>query len=714
MNAPPDPPLDPRAPLHTTLRHPETIGHYRITGILGEGGMGTVYEAEQEQPHRMVALKVIRPDFVSPELIRRFSRESELLGRLQHPGIAQIYEAGTSEGLHGPQPFFAMELVKGQTLTEFASAHSLDVKERLELFSRVCDAVHYAHQKGVIHRDLKPANILVDASGQPKILDFGVARLTDVDVQATRQTSVGEVIGTLQYMSPEQVSADPDDIDIRSDVYSLGVILYELLSGQLPYDLARKLIFEAARIILVDDPAPLSSINRGLKGDVEVIVLKALEKEKSRRYDSAAELASDVRRFLGDEPISARPASAVYQLQKFARRNRALVSGLAVAALVLLVGTAVSLWQAVRATAAEHLAESRRGEAVAAVQLAERRRAEADSALLVADSARAVALREQGAATASARRATGEAAKSQAVNAFLQDMLASSDPSNALGKEMTVREVLDKAATKVGSRDLQLQPEVRAGVETTIGQTYFALGLYDQARPHLDSAYSIHRRVLGSTSLAAGKGAADLGELARASGNYDLAEKRLTEALAVKRATLRPDDDQVTATLATLADVRYAQGRNAPAEQLYRQALSLTRSRHGKSGLAVAQRLRSLGNFLTYTDRPKEALPLLEESLGILQQAYGETHPQVVETLIALSDAQRDEFDNVKAEGSLRKALPVARTLYGAQHPAIADVLSRLGIVLRNQRKLEAAEPFLLEGLAMRTKLLGEQHPDVQ
>ncbi len=716
MNAsrPPDPPRPLQSESPSGLRHPETIGSYRITGVLGKGGMGTVYEAEQEQPHRMVALKVIRPEFASPEMLRRFARESELLGRLQHPGIAQIYEAGTSEGPNGPQPFFAMELVRGLSLTDYASAKSLDLNGRLELFGRVCDSVHYAHQQGIIHRDLKPANILVDAAGQPKVLDFGVARLTDADVQATRQTSVGEVIGTLQYMSPEQVGADPDDIDIRSDVYSLGVILYELLSGQLPYDLARKMIYEAARVILVDDPAPLSQINRTFRGDVEVIVAKALEKEKSRRYGSAEQLASDVRRYLSDEPITARPASAIYQMRKFARRNRTLVGGLVLAAILLVAGTAVSLWQAVRATGAERLAESRRGDAVVAGKLAERRRAQADSALLVADSARADALRQQSAATASAERATGEAAKAQAVNAFLQNMLASSDPSNARGKELSVREALDQAATKVGTGDLQRQPEVRAGVETTIGRTYFALGLYDQARPHLDSAYSIHRRARGSTNLAVGESAADLAELARASGHYDLAEKRVTEALAVKRATLRPDDDQITATLVTLADVRYQQGRNAEAEKIYRQALSLTRARHGNAGLQVAERLRSLGNFLTYTDRPKEALPLLEASLGILRQTYGDIHPRVVDALVALSDAQMNMSDAPGAEANVRKALPIARTIYGQAHPAVANVVSRLGTALMQQRKLEAAEPLLREGLAMRVKLLGEQHPDVQ
>ncbi|HWA15099.1 MAG TPA: serine/threonine-protein kinase, partial [Gemmatimonadales bacterium] len=379
---------------------PTTIGRYRITGLLGEGGMGAVYRAEQDLPSRTVALKVIRPDLVSPALVRRFSREWEVLGRLQHPGIAQIYEAGTAEGPHGPQPFFAMELVSGTSLDDYAREHALTVTQRLELFARICDAVHYAHQKGIIHRDLKPKNILVDDSGQPKILDFGVARIADEENQQTRQTTMGQLIGTLQYMSPEQVHADPAAIDTRSDVYSLGVMLYQLLAEQLPYDISRHVLHEAAWVILQVDPAPLSSINRNLRGDVETIVGKALEKEKERRYSSAEELASDIRRYLKNEPISARPASTWYQIRKFGQRNRALVSGLALAALILVIGTVVSIMLAVRATAAEKLAESRRAEAEAAGRLAEERRAEATAALLSADSARASAQREQQVAVA--------------------------------------------------------------------------------------------------------------------------------------------------------------------------------------------------------------------------------------------------------------------------------------------------------------------------
>jgi tetratricopeptide (TPR) repeat protein/tRNA A-37 threonylcarbamoyl transferase component Bud32 len=693
---------------------PDTIGAYRIIGTLGEGGMGTVYEAQQEQPHRLVALKVIRQEFVSPELVRRFSREADVLGRLQHPGIAQIYQAGTFDDGYGARPFFAMELVKGQSLTEYLRAHALDIRHRLELFARICDAVQYAHQQGVIHRDLKPANIMVDATGQPKILDFGVARFTDADVQATRQTDVGEVIGTLQYMSPEQVNADPSNIDTRSDVYSLGVILYEVLSGKLPYDLARKLIYEAVRIIVVDDPARLSSIDRNLGGDVEIIVAKALEKEKARRYGSAEELASDVRRYLNDEPIVARPATAVYQLRKFARRHRALVGGIALAAVALVAGTAVSLWQAVRATAAERVAETRRGEAVAAGRLAERRRALADSALLVADSARADATRQQAAATASAHRATGEAAKARSINEFLQNMLASSDPSNARGKDLSVRDVLDRAAATLRTGDIKRQPEVTAGLESTIGQTYFALGLYDAARPHFDSAYAIRRRTLGPTNLAVGESAHELGILAQGSGDYAQAERRLTEALAIKRATLGPTDDQITESLVTLASVRYVQGKNALAEQLYRKALALTRARHGNGSANVASRLKSLGAFLVYTDRAKQGKPLLEESLAIYRRVYGDTHPLVVDGLVVQSDALERLSQFAAAEAKVREALPIARAVYGKEHPAVANVLSRIGTALNDQHKLSESELLHREALAMRIKLLGEQHPDVQ
>jgi WD40 repeat protein/predicted Ser/Thr protein kinase len=320
---------------------PARVGGYRVVRLIGRGGMGAVYEAEQDNPRRPVALKMICPGLASPDLVRRFAREAHVLGRLHHPGIAQVYAAGvTDDG----QPYFAMELVHGPPLLEYAGRHRLDTAARLALAARVCDAVQHAHEHGVIHRDLKPANVLVDETGQPKVLDFGVARATDADLHITTGgTEVGQVIGTLAYMSPEQVEGNPAALDFRSDVYALGVVLFELLSGRLPYSLRGLPLAEAARVIHDRDPDRLGSVDTSLRGDVETIVAKALEKDKGRRYESAGALAADLRRYLAGEPVAARPASAWYQFRKFARRNKAAVGGTAATFAALLVGLALTM-----------------------------------------------------------------------------------------------------------------------------------------------------------------------------------------------------------------------------------------------------------------------------------------------------------------------------------------------------------------------------------
>jgi serine/threonine protein kinase/Tfp pilus assembly protein PilF len=304
------------------------FARYRIVRLIGEGGMGSVYEAEQDRPSRTVALKIIKPGISSPRLLRRFEQESEALGRLQHPGIAHIYEAGTADTGFGPQPYFAMEFIRGRTLTDYAEAARLPLRARLEIVARIAEAAHHAHQRGLIHRDLKPANILVDESGQPKILDFGVARTTDSEV--TLQTDAGQLLGTLAYMSPEQVLGDPLEIDARSDVYALGVVLYELLAGRLPYTIGR--LPETIRAIREEEPLRLGAVNRSCRGDLETIVATALAKDKARRYGSAGELAADIRRYLHDEPIVARAPGLGYRLQKFTRRNKSLMTAAAVAA----------------------------------------------------------------------------------------------------------------------------------------------------------------------------------------------------------------------------------------------------------------------------------------------------------------------------------------------------------------------------------------------
>jgi WD40 repeat protein len=337
---------------------PSHIGRFRILRLLGEGGMGAVYEAEQDNPRRPVALKVIRPGLVSPTLLKRFGQEAQILGRLHHPGIAQIYEAGVAED---GQPFFALEFIVGVALDEHGRRHGLDVTARLELLAGVCAAVQHAHDHGIIHRDLKPGNILVDETGQPKVLDFGVARATDADLRTSAdRTKTGQLVGTLSYMSPEQVAADVAALDQRSDVYTLGVILYELLADRLPYFLERLTLLEAARVIREQEPSRLGSIDPRLRGDIETIAAKALEKDKERRYPSAAALASDIRRHLRHEPIWARPPSALYLVRKFARRNKAVVGGVAsvIAALVVgLIGTMLfAAREAEQRAQAEHYA----------------------------------------------------------------------------------------------------------------------------------------------------------------------------------------------------------------------------------------------------------------------------------------------------------------------------------------------------------------------
>ncbi len=330
---------------------PRSIGHYEIARTIGTGGMGVVYEARQERPRRTVTLKVIRPGMTASRALRRFQQEAEVLGRLQHPGIAQIYEAGVAKvsSASGPvthQPFFAMELIRGAPLTTYAHHESLGQRARLELVASVCDAVHHAHQKGVIHRDLKPANILVDTAGQPKILDFGVARITDADASAaTQHTHAGQIVGTPAYMSPEQVIGDPALLDTRSDVYSLGVILYELLARRLPLECSKCSITEAARMIRDEEPARLASVDRSLRGEIETMVAMAMDKDKTRRYQSASDLAADIRHYLAGEPIEAKRDSALYVLRKTLRRYRGLATATALLILLLTAFGIVSFSQ---------------------------------------------------------------------------------------------------------------------------------------------------------------------------------------------------------------------------------------------------------------------------------------------------------------------------------------------------------------------------------
>ncbi len=658
--APPASPA-PEPPAHPL---PASIGNYRIVCLLGEGGMGAVYEAEQDQPRRSVALKVIKAAWASPEMLRRFEQESQALGRLQHPGIAQIYEAGSAEAGFGLQPFFAMELIHGKPLVGYADEHKLNTRQRLELMIQVCDAVHHAHQRGIIHRDLKPGNILVDETGQPKILDFGLARATDSDAQATRRTDMGQLLGTLAYMSPEQALADPYALDTRSDVYSLGVILYELLAGKMPYTLSRHL-HEAVRTIQVTEPAPLSTVSRVYRGDIETIVAKALEKDKERRYASAAGLAGDIRRYLNDEPIVARPASASYQLQKFARRNKALVVGIAAVFAVLVLGIVASTWEAVQARSAE-------------------------------------------------KKAKEESAIAQAVNDFLQkDLLAQASAYNQSKPDpnITVRTVLDRAAQNIQGK-FDKQPEVEAAIRDTIGRTYYDMGLFPEARKQLERALELERRTVGAEDPRTLNTMISLGSIARRQARYAEAEALFNQILPVARRVLGPEQMDTVSAMNGLATVYFYQGKLAEAEALYVQILEIQRRTLGPENPQTLVAMNSLASAYQQEHKSAQAEQLFSQTLEIERRVLGPEHPDTLLTMYNLGTVYVAEGKMGPAEDLYKQSLEIRSRVLGPSHPytlnslyALADLYSRIG----DQGKSEA---LYRQALKQLSRVLGPEHPD--
>ena len=647
---------------------PDHIGQYRILDVLGEGGMGVVYRAEQESPRRTVALKVIRAGAESREMLKRFEHEGQVLGWLQHPGIAQIFEAGTADTGQGLQPFFAMEFVQGQPLTSYAAAQELTLAQRLELIAKVCDAVHHAHQKGVIHRDLKPGNILVDDSGQPKVLDFGVARVTDADIRTTTlQTNVGQLVGTLAYMSPEQVAGDSRQLDTRSDVYALGVILYELLAGRVPFDVSQQTIPQAARMIAEEEPTSLSSINRIFRGDVETIVAKALEKDKNRRYQSAAGLAADIRRCLSDEPISARPASAVYQLRKFARRNKSLVAAVVTAFVLLSAALAYVTVERNRALRAERVAEQRRADA------------------------------EQ------------QAAIAQAANNFLHEVLSLASPAKAMGRQVTVREAVDMAAADVSAFTAG-QPETEAAVRAAVGRTYHSLGHFDLAAEQLRLAVEIRRRELGpehpDTLSSMRRLAGALNDLGRAEEAISL----LRKGIETQRRILGEAHPDTIDSCSALAWFLFGDGRAAEAEPLFRQALEGFRTIDGPEAPTTLKAMTNLAAVLIKQDRVAEAEPLITEAAAALPRALDPRHPDTLYILGIrawyLYAADRCHEAQVLYRGIVRDATEVL----GADHPYRLYWLGKLGWCFLKLGRLDEAERLFIEALTAQRRVLADGH----
>ncbi len=734
-----------------STRKTATIGPYRIRRVIGEGGMGTVYEAEQQTPRRTVALKVIRAGFSSEQVLRRFELEAEALGRLQHPGIAQIHDAGTADTGFGPQPYFAMEFISGVPLTEYAKAQDppsqmpgvtamielsgaarpqsvpavrhVKVRTRLELMAMVCDAVQHAHQRGIIHRDLKPGNILVDGTGQPKILDFGVARIVDAETQVTRQTDIGQLVGTVAYMSPEQALGNSLELDCRSDVYSLGLILYELLAGKLPHD-TNLPMQEMLRAIREDDPAPLSSINGSYRGDIQNIVAKALEKDKSRRYQSAGELAEDLRRHLTDQPIFARTPSAFYKISKFTRRHRVLVGATASVMLVLSVGIVASTLQAVRAVRAERVALQQQQRALAAEKLArngqeaaqrERRAAEEERNLALA--AEAVARSEKIAALREKQRADAEAASALAVTSFLRnDMLAQADiyrqnpGAKGLDKDITVRSALDLAAGRIDTRFAN-QPQVEAAIRETIGSTYHSLGVGEQAILQTEKAASLYTASLGAenpkTLHARFLHAAFLYDV----GKFADSERELTSVLAAQQKVLGKLHTETLMTLTNLGNNYLAQGKGAQAEKVREEALEGFLKTEGPDGLNTLSAMENLAISYVMRGSFQRAEALAVQVHGTRRRILGAEHPLVLQIMGTLAAIYGTEGKLHESEKMHEEALALSRKLRGVEHSFTLVLMNNLAECRYDLGRYSEAEPLFLETLELRRKTLGASHP---
>lgn len=569
------------------IREGDSVPGYTIKHVLGEGGMGAVYLAEQERPRRTVALKMIRPDRVSKMTLRRFDYEAQLLASLRHPGIAAVYEVGNFEIAGTSVPYFAMEYIAGaRTLTAYAKANDLGTRERLELFLKVCEAVQHGHQQGVIHRDLKPANILVDHTGAPRIIDFGVARGNDHErAMATMRTDVGQIVGTLQYMAPEQCGTQ-GAADVRSDVYALGAVLFELLAGEVPYDV-RELSLSEAVMVITEIPAPaLSTSDARLAGDLTVIVGKALEKDRKDRYQSVSEFAADVRRYLSDQPILARPVGPIGLLRKWVKRNRELSVALAAASSLLIITSTVLIG---RIVAAERRATQN-------LLLAERN--------LAASKESVELVREM----LSFRDAEGESRVREGM--------------------VDVEVLLDDAAASITLSPPEL-PGTEAAFRELLGVGYISLRSIDKARAQLERVLEVRQAHSPSPSPELAEAMHGLARAHYWAGEFDRALPLYTKALAMRRELYPGDHPETALSLTHLAATQQRLGQLTQGERMFAEALSMRQRLHGTEHPDIAASLNNLGNLLLAKGDIDGAEIRLRQSLEIISRLKGPSDLEV-------------------------------------------------------------------------------------
>jgi eukaryotic-like serine/threonine-protein kinase len=658
----------------------DEIDSYRLLNKLGEGGSGIVFEAQQFHPiERHVALKLIKAGMDSRDVLRRFASERQSLALMNHPGIAQVFDAGVSEQGH---PYFVMELVKGQPITRFCDEHSYSIDQRIELFRSVCLAVQHAHQKGVIHRDLKPSNVLVtmiDGQPQTKVIDFGIARALHRQTEDQPGfTKIGQLIGTPEYMSPEQARVNNLDVDTRTDIYSLGVMLYEILIGTLPFetDAFRSGDYlEFQRILRDEEPLPPSvrlrklgvraeesASKRGmdekrlvkkLSGDLDWVVMKALEKDRTRRYDSVGELSADLSRFLEQRTVNAHPPRASYRLKKFIARHKIAFIAATVATLATLaaiVGITMGLIVANR----------------------ERQRAET-------------------------------------VSQFLQDMLLASQPENARGRDTTYLQGVLKTASQRVDKELKDQPEAASSLHYTIALTYKSLGLYEEASKHLESALRLRQEHLGKDHELTAETMSELATLRWQQDDYKNAEALARQALAIQDRIYKPENNKRLFTLNTLGLIMKSTGRFSDAEKLYREVAEIRRRTLGIQDLSTLTSVSNLARLLEDQGKLDEAAKLMREVVDVGVKAQGEDDPFTLVSIDILGVLMRKEGRLDEAEQLHRRALAGCIRVLGEKHVDTLGVRRNLAVLLIEQGKLPEAESQLRNALTTIVREYGEQ-----